>query len=302
MKHIPVLLQPVLDAVKNISARDGVFVDGTFGRGGHTGEILQARRDLVVLGLDCDADAIAYGEKEFSDLITSGRLVLRRANFTDMKEALNSIGKNQMVGALLDLGVSSPQLDEGPRGFSFYHEGPLDMRMDQRQEVTAADIVNTWDEDGLNDLFKQLGEIHRPYRVTERILEQRKQKPFSTTRQLAELIEKAMGWRQKGFHPATQFFMALRLEVNQELARLEKILPAMVSLLVPGGRLLVITFHSLEDRIVKVGFKKLSEEGFGQLVNKKVIQATWDEKKINPRARSAKLRIFERSESKGTTA
>jgi 16S rRNA (cytosine1402-N4)-methyltransferase len=296
MKHVPVLLEDVLEQVKAIAVHDGFFMDGTFGRGGHTRAILEARPDFKVIGLDCDEEAIAYGFKEMESLVASGRLTLLRGNFSDFDKVLSASPHQtvQLAGILLDLGVSSPQLDEGRRGFSFYHDGPLDMRMDQSQEFTAADIVNGWDEKGLNDLFHNLGEVRSPFRVTKKILDMRKERAFSTTGELAHLIEKSEGWHKKGQHPATQYFLALRLEVNQELARLEKILAKMVDALLPQGRLLVITFHSLEDRIVKVAFKALDESGVGKMVNKKVIQAEWDEKKKNPRARSAKLRVFEK--------
>jgi 16S rRNA (cytosine1402-N4)-methyltransferase len=293
--HIPVLLNDVLENVSSITPRDGVFVDATFGRGGHSREILKANSDLRILGLDCDLEAIQYGEQNFATEIQSGRLQLKHGNFSDFE---NAVGDQRIIGFLLDLGVSSPQLDEGRRGFSFYHDGPLDMRMNTTQEFTAADIINDWDEDSLNELFQKYGEVGRPYRVTERIVTARKQKPFATTGELSTLIERTEGWRKKGHHPATNYFMALRIEVNQELTRIEKVLPRMVDALVPGGRILVITFHSLEDRIVKVALKDLAAQGEGFLVHKKAIQAEWSEKKENPRARSAKLRVFEK---KGAT-
>jgi len=292
--HVPVLLEDVVAGVKGIAVSNGIFIDGTFGRGGHTRELMIARPEFQFIGLDCDADALTYGEQEFAAEITAGHLRLLRGNFSDLKKIIDENTISPVVGCLLDLGVSSPQLDESHRGFSFYHSGPLDMRMDHSLDFTAADIVNTWDEDGLNQLFQTLGEVRNPYRVTKKIIEMRKENEFTTTGELSQLIEKSMGWQKKGHHPATQFFLALRLEVNQELARLEKALPEIVSALAPGGRFLVITFHSLEDRIVKVAFKKMAGDGLGELVNKKVIQAEWTEKKGNPRARSAKLRIFQK--------
>jgi 16S rRNA (cytosine1402-N4)-methyltransferase len=193
---------------------------------------------------------------------------------------------------LLDLGVSSPQLDVAERGFSFYHDGPLDMRMDQRREQSAADVVNNIDEDDLTELFKTLGEIPRPYKVVRAIVHDRKTEPFTTTRQLASMIERVEGWSRKGHHPATRYFMALRLYVNRELELLEQALPDLIAGLNDQGRLAVITFHSLEDRIVKNFFKTHAE--LGKPVNKKVIIAKWPERKSNPRARSAKLRVFQR--------
>ena len=296
MKHIPVLLDEVIAQISEIPVRDQIFVDCTFGRGGHTREILKARGDFKILGLDCDAEAIEFGRKEFANDLSSGRLELKRMNFSDFDKLISEekYKNKQFGGFLLDLGVSSPQLDEGHRGFSFYHDGPLDMRMDQSQTFSAADIINTWDEDGLNELFKNYGEVRRPYRVTQKIIDARKERAFSTTGELSALIEKAEGWQKKGHHPATNYFLALRLEVNQELARVEKILPTLANSLLPGGRLLVITFHSLEDRLVKVAMKALAASGLGEIVNKKVIQANWEQKKQNPRSRSAKLRVFSR--------
>lgn len=309
MKHIPVLLGPVIQNVRDIKVRDGFFLDGTFGRGGHTRAILDARPDFNVIGLDCDQEAIDFGFQEFAQEVECGRLTLYRGNYSEFAKIILHGGNAQvsaknekplLTGILLDLGVSSPQLDEGPRGFSFYHDGPLDMRMDQSQDFTAADIVNSWDEQGLNQLFQEYGEIRKPFRVTKKILETRKTKPFSRTGELSQLIERSEGWHKKGHHPATNYFLALRMEVNQELRRLEKVLPEMVDSLLPHGRLLVITFHSLEDRLVKVALKKQEADGVGFLVNKKVIQATWPEKKENPRARSAKLRVFERGDEGGS--
>lgn len=296
MSHVPVLLESVLEKIKGISVTEGLFVDATFGRGGHTREILKARPDFKVFAVDCDEEAIAHGTRDFETEAKSGRLQLVRGNFNKFSELLaqSQMGKESIVGFLLDLGVSSPQLDQGQRGFSFYHEGPLDMRMDRSLNLTAANIVNSWSEKELNDLFHELGEVRSPFRVTNKILEARKERAFSTTRELADLVERTEGWRQKGHHPATNYFLALRLEVNQELTRVKESLPQMVRALVSGGRLLVITFHSLEDRIVKVAMKNFVTEGLGELVNKKVIQPTWAEKKLNPRARSAKLRVFER--------
>lgn len=302
MIHTPVLLTEVLEKISEIKLRQGIFIDGTFGRGGHLREILNLRPEFKFIALDCDLEALAHGELNFAEEIAAGRLTLKHGNFLDFDQLIGGGGRpdtgrpdaSGVAGFLLDLGVSSPQLDEGRRGFSFYHDGPLDMRMNRSQEFTAADIINDWDEKGLNDLFHNLGEVRSPFRVTQKILDARKQKRFTTTGELASLIERTEGWRKKGHHPATNYFLSLRLEVNQELARIEKVLPRIVDALLPWGRILVITFHSLEDRIVKVAFKKFEAEGKGIIVNKKVIQAEWGEKKSNPRSRSAKLRVFEK--------
>jgi 16S rRNA (cytosine1402-N4)-methyltransferase len=288
--HTPVLLAPFLEMIAPLPDVPALFLDGTFGRGGHTRAILEAKKNWRVLGLDCDQEAIDYGRVQFANEIQAGRLDLRRANFSDFSKEL---GGQKLIGGLLDLGVSSPQLDEGRRGFSFYHHGPLDMRMDQTNEMTAARIVNNFSEQDLNDIFNELGEVRRPFRVSQKICETRKEKAFETTQELAALIEKVEGWRQKGHHPATNYFMALRIAVNGELKRIEKVLPDLAAALLPEGRLFVITFHSLEDRIVKTAFRALDEAGAAKLVNKKVVQAEWEEKKTNPRARSAKMRVIE---------
>ncbi len=271
--HIPVLLEDVLQFC---AIEPQTLLDATFGRGGHTRALLDKFPDLKVVGLDRDLAAIKFGQSHFPQV---------EFVHTDF---LNFKTDQTFDLILLDLGVSSPQLDEAHRGFSFYHSGPLDMRMDSSQGITAAEVVNTYDEQALKDLFFHLGEVRKPARVVQRILEHR---PFTTTTQLSELIEKTEGWRRRGQHPATQYFLALRLEVNQELKQVELAVPALVEKLNDQGRILVITFHSLEDRIVKYIFRN---SVLGRPVNKKVVQAKWSEQKINPRARSAKLRVFER--------
>lgn len=293
--HVPVLLQDVVDAAIPLAGKEGLFIDGTFGRGGHSIAMLEAVPDLRILGLDCDHEALEFAKATYSDVMKSERLEVARANFSDFDVPLAG---RKLSGVLLDLGVSSPQLDQGHRGFSFYHDGPLDMRMDHSRQETAADIVNTWDEEGLKELFVTYGEIYNSAKVVSRIIERRQEQLFTTTGELAKLIEGAMGWQKKGFHPATNYFMALRIQVNQELTRLEKVLPKFLEALVHGGRILVITFHSLEDRIVKESFRAFEDEGLGVRVNKKVIQAEWAEQKQNPRARSAKLRVFEKGTQK----
>lgn len=289
MAHTPVLLAEVLDLLKATPRGHRLGLDVTFGRGGHTRELLNTFPELRMTALDRDRDAIAYGEREFANLIAAGRLKLRHQSFHHPLPKAE--GGWDMI--LADLGVSSPQLDEAARGFSFYHEGPLDMRMDQSQGVAAHEIVNQWGESDLIELFKNLGEIRRPYRVVERILEQRRLAPLMRTTELSHLIEKAEGWGKKGHHPATRYFLALRLEVNEELSNLRPALNEMMEALGEGGRLAVITFHSLEDRIVKYAFK---ESEIGQPVNKKVIVPGREECGKNPRARSAKLRVFQKGQ------
>lgn len=297
MEHIPVLLQPVLAMAAGLEQPLETYLDGTFGRGGHYLAIANKFPGMKAVVVDQDPQAIEYAQQHFADPIAKGELIVLHTNFhqfAEVKAKTPEIAEQLFDFILVDLGVSSPQLDDPGRGFSFYHDGPLDMRMDTTQKLMASDIVNNWSEQELKDLFYNYGEVHKPGRVVSAILEKRAESPFSKTRQLASLIEKSEGWRKKGQHPATRYFLALRMEVNRELEPLEQALEMLVGQLKQGGRLVVLTFHSLEDRIVKVKFKSMSEVGFP--VNKKVIQATWDEKKTNSRARSAKLRAFQKGE------
>jgi 16S rRNA (cytosine1402-N4)-methyltransferase len=286
--HQPVLLQEVKDLAAGTACPVKTILDGTFGRGGHARELMQIFPEAHLTAVDQDLEAISYGKEHFRQELESRRLEFVHSSFCDLK--IDPERKFDLI--LLDLGVSSPQLDNQERGFSFYGDGPLDMRMDQTQSLTAAEIVNTWSEDDLADLFRTYGEIQRPMRVVRAIINDRVDNPFVRTQQLSSMIERVEGWRKKGVHPATLFFMALRLEVNRELEAVEKAIPQLMERLNPGGRLLVITFHSLEDRIVKNLFR--NNEALGSPVRKKVIKPQWDESKVNPRARSAKLRVFER--------
>lgn len=293
--HIPVMLKEILEGFAPVLTDRGAeeklrYFDGTFGRGGHLRAVLEKDARISALASDRDPEAIAYAEENFKNEIQNERLSLRHANFAEFDPEI--WGKFDVM--LLDLGVSSPQLDQGRRGFSFYSDGPLDMRMDPTKGSTAAEVIQNASEDELLEIFQELGEIQRPHRVVRAIIADRDEKPFVTTRDLAGLIERVDGWRKKGFHPATQYFMALRLYVNQELESVTNALRNLVLGLKPKGRLAVLTFHSLEDRIVKNAFKDFAE--LGKPVNKKVIIPEWNEAKSNPRARSAKLRLFERSE------
>jgi 16S rRNA (cytosine1402-N4)-methyltransferase len=289
MLHTPVLLKEILQFTRETREPIRFGLDVTFGRGGHTRALLEEFPSLRMTAMDRDQEALQYAEKEFADYLNCGRLRLIRGNFH--AEVPSSPGVEGWDFILADLGVSSPQLDTPGRGFSFYHDGPLDMRMDQAQDFTAADIVNTWPGEDLARLFQELGEIRRPQRVVQRIIERREERPFGQTRELSELIERAEGWRKKGHHPATQYFLALRLEVNQELKHLRPAAEGLIKSLAPGGRLMIITFHSLEDRIIKYAFK---ESDLGNPVNKKVVVPERQECLDNPRARSAKLRVFQR--------
>ncbi len=288
--HIPVLLNEVLDSFSSLKNKKNlIYFDGTFGRGGHFREIQKNYSIELALIADQDAEAIRTAQDEWPVLLEKHHLEIFHSSFLQFalknKKALDLI--------LLDLGVSSPQLDQPGRGFSFNKLGPLDMRMNQTAKKSAADLINELDHDELMEIFKEYGEVENPFHVVKAIIQDRVKNPFRTTLQLASLVERVDGWKKKGFHPATQYFMALRLVVNQELEILQQALPLLVDQLQDGGRFSVITFHSLEDRIVKNIFKD-DEKGF--LVNKKVIVPSEEECRMNVRARSAKLRIFQKGQ------
>ncbi|HPI39244.1 MAG TPA: 16S rRNA (cytosine(1402)-N(4))-methyltransferase RsmH [Pseudobdellovibrionaceae bacterium] len=287
--HIPIMVHEILEMFSHQGNQDLRYLDGTFGRGGHFSAIKQAYPGLHCEAFDQDEEAIQYAINNFSTEVQSGQLKIHHDNFSKIK----CYNLKEFDFILLDLGVSSPQLDQGERGFSFYHDGPLDMRMNQKQEFTAADIINEYSEEDLITVFQKYGEVRKPYRVVRAIVHDRKTKPYSRTREISELIARVDGWRIKGQHPATQYFMALRLHVNRELDVLSESLRSLMELLKPDGKMAVLTFHSLEDRIVKNIFK--DSKDLGSLVNKKVIVASRDEALANPRSRSAKLRVFQRS-------
>jgi 16S rRNA (cytosine1402-N4)-methyltransferase len=296
--HIPVLLSEILEAFSVFeNTAELRYLDGTFGRGGHFQSLKMMLPQMQTVALDQDPEAVKFALEKFSSLVESGDLRVNHRNFSNFSDL--NLGLFDMM--LLDLGVSSPQLDEAHRGFSFYHNGPLDMRMNSSQELKASDLINTLSEKELNDLFFKYGEVRKPFRVVRAIVHDRKEKPYENTQELSSLIERVDGWHRKGYHPATNYFMALRLAVNDELGVVERTIPEMIKALKPGGRLAVISFHSLEDRIVKYAFR---DSELGRPLNKKVIIPTDEECEKNPRSRSAKLRVFvkdvqdERRESK----
>jgi 16S rRNA (cytosine1402-N4)-methyltransferase len=289
--HVPIMTKEISFMAWHFLKLPNIYyLDGTFGRGGHYTYMRKFFPQMKALCLDQDLQAIQYAEQKFREDINAGNLTLNNLSFFD--EEFLSQNKDQFDFVLLDLGVSSPQLDDGARGFSFLHEGPLDMRMNRAQEVSAATLINESSEEELNQIFKNYGEVRSPYRVTRALVNDRQIKRYETTREVASLIERVDGWRKKGFHPATQYFMALRLAVNSELEGLEKSLPRVLECLKDKGLLAVLSFHSLEDRIVKNVFK--SSE-VGQNINKKVIVASDEEVANNPRSRSAKLRVFQKT-------
>ncbi|GIV97053.1 MAG: ribosomal RNA small subunit methyltransferase H [Herpetosiphonaceae bacterium] len=326
--HIPVLYNEVLDG---LAVRPGgSYVDGTVGGGGHSAGILErSAPDGRLLGLDQDPEALAAAAERLRPF--GERVTLVRANFRDLAQVAPANGFVELDGVLLDIGVSSYQLDRAERGFSFLVDAPLDMRMDPEGPATAADLVNNLPEEELADVIFRYGEERGSRRIARRIVERRRQRPIVTTGELAQLVVEALGGKREKIHPATRTFQALRIAVNDELRALEDGLEAATSLLRPGGRLAVISFHSLEDRIVKECIRRessicmlpprlepmacphLTASGAGprpciypstgrdcdyaprlRPVVKKPVEASAAEVAANPRARSAKLRIAEK--------
>ena len=287
--HIPVLRD---EALTFLSIRSkGKYIDATLGGGGHTREMLE--RGAFVLGIDADSDAIQNAEQEFEDHLTNHQLTVVRGNFRDIKKIAHLHDFIDPEGILFDLGVSSHQLDAKERGFSFRNEALLDMRMDLSLSVTAADLLNGLGKKELYRLFLEYGEEKDAYKIANSVVRAREEKPIQTTTELAELIRKTVR-RYDGIHPATLAFQALRIAVNDELVSLQMVLPDAFDLLREKGRLVVISFHSLEDRIVKKFLSLKEKEGAGKIITKKIVVPSEEEIKRNNRSRSAKMRVIEK--------
>lgn len=300
--HRPVLQK---EAIELLKPKAGLFiVDATCGGGGHTEALLESGAD--VLALDQDPDAVRHVSQRLAHL--GRRIIVRQANFRHADCVLDELGIRSIDGALLDLGVSSRQLENAERGFSFMRNGPLDMRMDPRTSLTAATIINEYGEEELTHLFRELGEEPAARRIAVMIVKLRRTSPFRETLPLARTIEKLVG-RHGRQHPATQVFQALRMEVNDELGALEQGLRVLTKRLERGGRIAVITFHSLEDRMVKNFFRDHSREWRDRpewpeprrnpdfdltLITPKPLGPAEEEQRANPRSRSAKLRVAEK--------
>lgn len=304
--HVPVLVRQVVEVLKPGPGKR--FLDGTVGGGGHSEQILiESSPDGRVLGLDRDDEAIAAASERLSRF--EGRFIARQGSFAEAKDFLSQIGWQAVDGVILDLGISSHQVDSPERGFSFRTTSNLDMRMDRRELLDARQIVNTFSQEELERVFRNYGEEPQARRIASAIVSARKVRPVQSTTDLADLIERLKGRRRRGLHPATQVFQALRMAVNQELKHLEGFLESGYETLLPAGRMAIISFHSLEDRLVKNAFRKWSRDcicpprtlrcvcGWSRkvsLLTKKPLVPTADEIKQNPRARSAKLRAVER--------
>lgn len=307
--HYSVLLN---ETIENLNIKpDGIYVDGTLGGGGHAYQVASRLSEKGrLIGIDQDADAIAAaGErlKEFGDKIT-----IIRSNYANMKEKLHRIGVEKVDGIVLDLGVSSFQLDTPERGFTYRDENaPLDMRMDDRQSLTAKDIVNGYSEMELYRIIRDYGEDKFAKNIAKHIVQEREKKPIETTGELTEIIRASIPMKVQvtGGHPAKRTFQAIRIELNKELEVLQNNLDDMIDLLNPGGRICIITFHSLEDRIVKTNFKRnenpctcpsdfpvcvCGKKSKGKVVTRKPILPSEEELEVNSRSKSAKLRVFER--------
>ena len=303
MNHKPVLYKEIIHALQPQSG--GRYVDGTLGAGGHARGILEAcTPDGLLLGLDIDPQALALSRETLAPY--ERRIHLVQASYTTITEQLAALQWDSVDGIVLDLGASSMQFDNAERGFSFMQDGPLDMRFGPNAYQSAEDIVNTFDEKDLADLIFRYGEDRDSRKIARAIVDNR---PLHTTQELVAVIEKASPRRGDRMHPATQTFQALRIAVNEELESVESVLPQAVASLRPAGRLAVISFHSLEDRIVKDYFREQSKDivnppyeriyqverkAVVKLINKKPTQPSKEEIKDNPRARSAKLRVIEK--------
>jgi 16S rRNA (cytosine1402-N4)-methyltransferase len=283
--HVPVMLRECLEYLA--IRPDGVYLDATAGMGGHAGAIARELTTGLVLACDRDAESLARAQANTADC--ASRIHFHNVSFSLVGQAPAAEGLTQVDGLLADLGVSRYQLTEGERGFSLMADGPLDMRMDRSQGQTAADIVNYESEKQLADLIFQLGEERRSRRIARAIVRAR---PIKTTGQLAKLIESAVP-RTGKLHPATQTFMALRIAVNQENQELDALLAALPKLVRPGGRAVVLTFMSLEDRKVKQSFQALAREGRVNILTRHVVRPSEEEVRDNPPSRSAKLRAVE---------
>ncbi len=307
-KHKPVLLEETIEGL-NIKPY-GIYADGTLGGGGHSFEIAKRLTEGGrLIGIDRDEDALRAATERLSEF--SDRVETVRGNYEDTAAILKSLGIKGLDGMLLDLGVSSYQFDEAKRGFSYKKEAPLDMRMDRREKTTAADIVNGYPEAELYRIIRDYGEDRFAKNIAKHIVNEREKKPIETTTELAEIVKHAIPakLREGGGHPAKRTFQAIRIELNRELDILSGSIDSLIDLMNPGGRLAIITFHSLEDKIVKSAFRTAENpcicppdfpvcvcgrKSKGRVITRKPVTSSEEELKENNRAHSAKLRIFEK--------
>ena len=287
--HIPIMAREIADIL--LTNPEGVYVDGTLARGGHAKYFLsRLGPGARILGFDKDEEALKMARERVND----PRLSVFHASYTEAPARLAKLNLPGADGALFDLGLSSYQLDNPQRGFSIMNNGPLDMRFDRQNPLSAAVIVNTWPMAELERILKEYGEERNFTKIALAIMQARRQGPIETTGKLKEIIEGVYGKRGGKTHPATQTFQALRIACNRELETVENVLSSLGDIVKPGGRAAVLTFHSLEDRLVKNRFKELAKTGGWLLVNKHALAPQYEEVRENRRARSAKLRVIER--------
>jgi 16S rRNA (cytosine1402-N4)-methyltransferase len=286
--HQPVMINEVDNYL--ITEKSGYYVDCTFGGGGHSAYLLNKYPNINIIAFDQDADALKYFNNNHN--IQKNRIIFCNTNFRNISEKLKSLNIQKVNGIFADLGVSSKQLDNKERGFSFNSDNVIDMRMNQKQELSAYDIVNTFDYDKLVDIFFNYGEESFSKQIAEKIVEERVKYSIKTCKQLQNIIL-SVKWKKGKTDPSTKIFQALRIYVNDELGSLKELLNSIPLLLNKNSRSVFLTYHSLEDRIVKTAFKNFNRQGF-KIVNKKVIVASQKEIKENPRSRSAKMRVLEK--------
>jgi len=309
-KHIPIMLSDVLLGLE--IKPDGIYVDGTVGGAGHSSEILKRLGEKGrLIGIDQDSDAVRTASERLAD--GTGRAVVVKSNYVNMNEVLDNLGVEKVNGILLDLGVSSYQLDNGERGFSYRTDAPLDMRMDRDSDLTARDIVNGYSEGELFRILRDYGEEPSARMIARNIVRYRENKAIETTFELNEIVKGSIPakFRRDGGHPSKRTYQAIRIELNHELTVLEDSIQGMIDRLAPNGRLCIITFHSLEDRIVKQMMKTAQspcicppefpvcvcgKKSKGKVITRKPILPTSEECEENPRAKSAKLRVFEKTD------
>ncbi len=307
-KHVPVLADQVIGAL-NVRA-DGIYVDGTLGGGGHASLVCrELSENGIFIGIDRDREALLAAEQRLEEY--KCKKIFENRNYAEIKNVLRDHEIKRIDGGLLDLGVSSHQLDKAERGFSYMNDAPLDMRMNETENLTAEKVVNTYSEKDLTEIIRGYGEERWASRISKFIVKSRKDEPIRTTGELTEIIKAAIpaSARRDGPHPAKRTFQAIRIEVNDELAPLEKAMDDFLDVMNPGGRLAVISFHSLEDRIVKETFRRREDPcvcskglyeclcgrvGDVKRITRKPITADEEELGKNPRARSAKLRVLEK--------